>query len=142
MQWTDSDRAYVEQARLVHAYGGRALQVLNRVSAAASSVLRVGVLPDIDPLLLDILYAVHLPLYPSLRTKLDSGSSTELAHDLMSAHLDLALITRPDQNPKLTMGQAFGDSALCGSSAQTRDGRQRFAHASGDRRPTCDPHQP
>ncbi len=103
VQLTDSGRAYVEQARLVLAYGERALQVLHEVSAAATSVLRVGASPDIDPVLLDILYAVHLPLYPSLRIKLDSGSSAELAHDLMSAHLDLALITRPDQNPKLTM---------------------------------------
>ncbi len=103
VQLTDTGRAYVEQARLVLVHGDRALQVLKDVATAASSVLRVGASPDIDPVLIDILYAVHLPLYPSLRIKLDSGSSAELAHDLLSAHLDLALITRPDRNPKLTM---------------------------------------
>ena len=67
VQVTDAGRAYVEQGRLALAHGERALQVVRTIAVATSSVLRVGKSPDIDPVLIEILYAIRLPLYPALR---------------------------------------------------------------------------
>ena len=103
VQVTDAGRAYVEQGRLALAYGERALHLAREQTVATQSVLRVGKSPDIDPILIELLYAVRLPLYPALQITLDSGSSAQLAHDLVSSQLDLALITRPEKNAKLTM---------------------------------------
>lgn len=56
----------------------------------------------IDPLLSDALLSVDLPFYPQLEIQLHSAFDPELAHDILNGRLDLALITHPDVNPRLT----------------------------------------
>ena len=41
-----------------------------KAACATQSVLRVGTSPEIDPILIEILYTVRLPLYPALQITL------------------------------------------------------------------------
>jgi DNA-binding transcriptional LysR family regulator len=105
MELTDAGRAYVEHARVAIAYGERAVRSATASRDGADVVLQVGKAPDIDPILVEILYSIHLPLYPHLEISVHSESSSELAHGLLTSDLDLALITDPARNSKLTMSK-------------------------------------
>jgi DNA-binding transcriptional LysR family regulator len=62
----------------------------------------VGRSPYTDPVLSEVLLSLHLPLHPNLDVQLHSEFSPELEHGVLSSRLDLALITHPDHNPRLT----------------------------------------
>jgi DNA-binding transcriptional LysR family regulator len=100
---TDAGRSYVEHARIALAHGERAVRSAKEMRDGAETVLRIGKSPDVDPVLVSILYSIRLPLFPSLEISIHSETASDLAHDLMSAELDLALITQPERNAKLTM---------------------------------------
>jgi DNA-binding transcriptional LysR family regulator len=103
IELTDAGRAYVEHARISVAHGEWAMRSAKETRERAETVLQIGKSPDVDPVLVDILYSVRLPLYPALEVTVHSESSSNLVHDLLSANLDLALITHPAHNAKLTM---------------------------------------
>ncbi len=103
IELTDAGRSYVEFARIAIASGERAMRSAKESREGADSVLQIGKSPDLDPVLVEILYAIRLPLFPTLDIGVHSESSSDLAHDLMSANLDIALITQPESNAKLTM---------------------------------------
>jgi len=105
MELTDAGRSYVEHARIAVAFGERAMRAAKATRDGAEIVLQVGKAPDVDPILVEILYSIHLPLYPHLEINVHSEPSSDLAHDLLTADLDLALITDPDRNSKLTMNK-------------------------------------
>lgn len=105
MDLTDAGRSYVEHARIAVAFGERAMKSAKASRDGADSVLQVGKAPDVDPLLIEVLYSIRLPLYPTLEISVHSESSSDLAHDLLSADLDLAIITDPAKNSKLTMSK-------------------------------------
>ena len=100
---TDAGRSYVEHARISLAHGERAIRAAKETRDGAGHVLEIGKLPDVDPVLVDVLYSIRLPLYAGLEISIHSEASSELAHRLMSADLDIALITQPERNAKLTM---------------------------------------
>jgi DNA-binding transcriptional LysR family regulator len=103
IELTDAGRSYVEHARISVAYGERAMRSAIERREGADTVLQIGKAPDVDPALVDILYSIRLPFFPTLDITVQSESSSDLAHDLLSTDLDLALITDPTQNAKLTM---------------------------------------
>jgi len=103
LELTDAGRSYVEHARISVAHGERAMRSAIETRGGADSVLQIGKAPDVDPALVDILYSIRLPLFPTLDITVQSESSSDLAHDLLSTDLDLALITDPTRNAKLTM---------------------------------------
>jgi DNA-binding transcriptional LysR family regulator len=103
VELTDSGRLYYEHARISLAHGERAVRSAVEAREGAETLLRIGKSPDVDPVLIEILYAIRLPLFPGLRITLHSESSNDLAHSLLTADLDLALITQPGRNAKLTM---------------------------------------
>lgn len=105
MDLTDAGRTYVEHARIAVAFGERAMRSAKATRDGADIVLQVGKAPDVDPILIEILYSIRLPLYPHLEITVHSQSSSDLAHGLLTADLDLALITDPARNPKLTMSK-------------------------------------
>lgn len=105
LELTDAGRTYVEHARIAVAFGERAMRSAKASRDGAEVVLQVGKAPDVDPILVDILYSIRLPLYPQLEISVQSESSSDLAHDLLTADLDLALITDPAKNPRLTMNK-------------------------------------
>jgi DNA-binding transcriptional LysR family regulator len=103
VELTDSGRSYYEHACISLAHGERAVRSAVEAREGAETLLRIGKSPDVDPILIKILYAILLPLFPTLRITLHSESSHDLAHSLLVADLDLALITQPGLNAKLTM---------------------------------------
>jgi len=103
MELTDAGRSYIEHARISIASGERAIRSAKETRAGADAVLEIGKSPDVDPVLIEILYSIRLPLFPTLEISVQSESSSDLAHRLMSGELDLALITDPARNAKLTM---------------------------------------
>jgi DNA-binding transcriptional LysR family regulator len=68
----------------------------------ADVVLNVGRSPYTDPFLLSTLLSIRLPLFPQLRVELTSRFSCDLAHELLSGTLDLAIATEPPESPLLT----------------------------------------
>lgn len=83
MDLTDAGRSYVEHARIAVAFGERAMKSAKASRDGADSVLQVGKAPDVDPLLIEVLYSIRLPLYPTLEISVHSESSSDLAHDLL-----------------------------------------------------------
>jgi DNA-binding transcriptional LysR family regulator len=102
VELTDAGRAFVEEARLAILHDERAIQFARSVNGGAENVLEIGRSPDIDPALVEMLFSLHLPLYPNLKIHLHSEFSADLTHGLLNAHLDVALITQPAINPRLT----------------------------------------
>lgn len=80
VELTDSGRAYVEQARISILHGERAVHFAKAANAGADAVLMIGSSPDIDPILVDLLFSIRLPLYPTLKINLQSEFSPELVH--------------------------------------------------------------
>jgi DNA-binding transcriptional LysR family regulator len=66
-------------------------------------VITFGHSPYIDPALISAILSTHLPLYPDLRLRMESMFALDLAHSVLSAELDLAIISEPSENPHLTL---------------------------------------
>lgn len=105
IELTDAGRTYVQHARIAMTSGERAIRSAKESRDGADVVLQIGKAPDVDPILVEILYSIRLPLYPHLEISVHSEASSDLAHDLLTADLDLAIITDPDRNAKLTMNK-------------------------------------
>ena len=65
-------------------------------------MLTVGHSPFADRAWISTLLALRLPLYPKLRLRLKSRFATDLASGVISGELDLAIITAPPNDPKIT----------------------------------------
>jgi DNA-binding transcriptional LysR family regulator len=100
---TDAGRAFVEEAKLCLLHDERALQAARTTAEGVEHVLKIGRSPYADPFLTSALLSIRLPLYPNFRVNLHSDFAPELVHDLIVFKLDLALITNPGSNRKLTM---------------------------------------
>jgi DNA-binding transcriptional LysR family regulator len=98
----DAGRAYIEQAKLSIMYAARAFQAAREAMRDADTVLHVGRSPYTDPFLVSTLHSIQLPLYSRLRFEISSQFSCELAHDVLSGSLDLAIATEPPESPLLT----------------------------------------
>lgn len=99
---TDAGRQYVPEARLALEHEERASYSARAVAQDVEAILNVGRSQYIDPLLSEALLSVDLPFYPQLEIQLHSAFAPELAHDVLNGRLDLALITHPDVNSRLT----------------------------------------
>jgi DNA-binding transcriptional LysR family regulator len=82
MELTDAGRSYVEHARISVAFGERAMRSAKETREGADAVLQIGKSPDLDPVLVEVLYSIRLPLFPTLDIGVHSESSSDLAHDL------------------------------------------------------------
>jgi DNA-binding transcriptional LysR family regulator len=66
-------------------------------------VITLGHSPYVDPLLVSAALTTHLPLYPHMRLHIESMFAPDLAHGVLSAELDIAIIAEPAENPHLTL---------------------------------------
>ena len=66
IELTDAGRSYVEFARISIASGERAMRSAKESREGADSVLQIGKSPDLDPVLVEILYSIRLPLFPAM----------------------------------------------------------------------------
>jgi DNA-binding transcriptional LysR family regulator len=83
---------------LLH-WQSNSLKVLREGS---DSILTVGQSPDADQAWISAVLAIRLPMYPKLRIQLVSDFSRELVRSVMAGDLNLALVTAPPENPRIT----------------------------------------
>ena len=105
MVLTDAGRTYVEHARVAVAYGEGAMK--SRRPAATG---RTPFCKSERPLTQTQSSSRSSTRFAFLCTRIleisvHSEPSSDLAHDLLIADLDLAIITNPAKNPKLTMNK-------------------------------------
>jgi DNA-binding transcriptional LysR family regulator len=105
VELTDAGRACVAEARLTIEHEERAIQFTKAVAHGVDSTLIVGRSQYTDPVLSDLLLSLHLPLHPNLDVQLRSEFAPELEHGVLQSRLDLALITHPSENPRLSTVQ-------------------------------------
>ena len=64
---------------------GEAIRSARETKDRAGRFLEIGKSPDVDPVLVEVLYSIKLPLYSDLEISIHSQPSSDLAHGLMSA---------------------------------------------------------
>ena len=92
---TEPGRAYVEHARNAVLHAERAVNASRAAGRDTELMLNVGRSPYVDPFFTSMLLATRLPLFPRLRLNLSSGFSCDLARDVLTGELDLALAIEP-----------------------------------------------
>jgi DNA-binding transcriptional LysR family regulator len=100
---TEAGRVFIAEARQVIAHAERSILSARAVIDGPIEILNVGKSSYTDPFLVSALLTIQLPLFPDLKVKLWSNFSHELAHQIASGNLDLALITGVPPKPKLSM---------------------------------------
>lgn len=102
-QLTEAGSVFIAEARQVIAHAERSILLARAVIDGPVEVLNIGKSSYTDPFLVSALLSIQLPLFPDLKVKLWSNFSHELAQQLVSGGLDLALLTGVPQKQKLTM---------------------------------------
>ena len=99
---TDSGRIFVEEARSLLSHMERAFHLARVAHDGGDPVLLIGHSLFADQAWVSALLAIHLPLYPKLRIRLISQFSLDLVRSVMAGELNLALVTAPPENSKIT----------------------------------------
>ena len=102
VELTEPGRKFVEEAREAVLHAERAVLSAKAAFNGAEDILNIGKSAYTDPYLVSMLLSIRLPLFPSLKIKLWSNFSHELAHEVIAGTLDLALITGVPDTPKLS----------------------------------------
>jgi len=121
VELTEVGRIFVEEARLALLHIDRAVHAARENS---ESILTVGHSPDADEAWISAILAIRLPMYPKLRVQLVSEFSRELVRSVMAGDLDLALVTAPPDNPRITAA-VFGQTRFYAVLPQTHAAAQR-----------------
>lgn len=95
-------QAYIEKARIALLYAEKAFQAAWAAGQNAKDVLFVGKSPYTDPALTSLLLSIDLPSHPNLRIELTSQYSCDLAHELVTGAIDLAIAMEPPKSHELT----------------------------------------
>ena len=99
---SEPGRVFVEEARSAVLHAERAVHMARSISHGSETVLTVGHSPFADRAWISTLLALRLPLYPKLRLRLKSRFATDLARGVISGELDLAIVTAPPNDPRIT----------------------------------------
>ena len=99
---SEPGRVFVEEARSAVFHAERAVHMARSISHGSETVLTVGHSPFADRAWVSTLLALRLPLYPNLRLRLKSRFATDLARGVISGELDLAIVTAPPNDPRIT----------------------------------------
>lgn len=102
VQLTDAGRAFVQEAREAVIHTERAIVLAKAAFNGADEVLNIGRSSSTDPFLITTLLSVRLPLYPGMRINFSSNFSNELARQVISGNLDLAIVTGVPDSPRLS----------------------------------------
>jgi len=124
VELTEVGRIFVEEARLALLHIDRAVELGRAAREGSDSVLTVGHSPDADQTWISAVLAIRLPMYPKLRIQLVSGYSSELVRSIMAGDLNLALVTAPPENPRITAA-AFARTHLYAALPQTHAAAQK-----------------
>jgi DNA-binding transcriptional LysR family regulator len=121
---TEVGRIFVEEARLALLHIDRAVQLGHAAHEGSESSLTVGHSPDADHAWISAVLAIRLSMYPKLRIQLVSGYSSELVRSVMAGDLNLALVTAPPENPRITAA-VFARTHLYAALPQTHAAAQK-----------------
>ena len=102
VELTDAGRIFVEEARSALSHMDRAVHLARAAHDEPDNVLMIGHSPYADQAWVSAILAIRLPLYPTLRVRLISQFSIELVRSVMAGELNLALVTAPPEDPKIT----------------------------------------
>ncbi len=102
VELTDAGRVFVEEARSLLLHLERAFHLASVAHDGGDSVLVIGHSPDADQAWVSAILATRLPLYPKLRIRLMSQFSIELVRSVIAGELNIALVTAPPEDPKIT----------------------------------------
>ncbi|WP_158791640.1 LysR family transcriptional regulator [Granulicella sp. L60] len=100
---TDAGRAFVEEASEAVSHAERAVAAATAVFNGADEILNLGKSSYTDPFLVSTLLSIRLPLFPGMRIKQWSNFSNELARQVISGDLDVAVTTGIPETPKLSL---------------------------------------
>jgi DNA-binding transcriptional LysR family regulator len=103
VEMTDAGRAFVEEAREAVLHTERAVSAATSVFNGADEILNLGKSAYTDPFIVSTMLSIRLPLFPGMRTKLQSNYSNELARLVIAGDLDVALTTGVPETPKLSL---------------------------------------
>jgi len=99
---TDAGRAFVEEAREAILHTERAVAAATSVFNGADEILNLGKSAYTEPFIVSTLLSIRLPLFPGMRIKQWSNYSNELAQQVISGDLDVAVTTGTPDTPKLS----------------------------------------
>ena len=102
VELTDSGRIFVEEARSLLLHMERAVHLARIAHDGGDDVLLIGHSPYADEAWVSALLAIRLPRYPKLRIRLSSQFSIELVRSVLAGELNLALVTAPPEDSKIT----------------------------------------
>jgi DNA-binding transcriptional LysR family regulator len=102
VELTDAGQVFIRGCKDASALLEKAVRLARATHDDVHPVLTIGHSPYVDPRLISALLGVHLPLNPDLRLRMESMFALDLAHSVLAAELDLAIITEPSDNPLLT----------------------------------------
>jgi DNA-binding transcriptional LysR family regulator len=100
---TDPGRAFVQEAREAVLHTERAVTAATAVFNGADEILNLGKSAYTEPFLVTTLLSIRLPLFPGMRIKQWSNYSNELARQVISGDLDVAVTTGVPETPKLSL---------------------------------------
>jgi DNA-binding transcriptional LysR family regulator len=99
---TDAGRAFVEEARLALLHTERAVHFAQGAHEGSDSILTVGHSPYADHAWIAAMFAIRIPLYPTLRIRLMTQFAMESLRGVLVGELSLALVTAPPQDVQIT----------------------------------------
>jgi len=102
VELTDAGRVFVEEARSALSHMERAVHLARAAHDEPDNVLMIGHSPYADQAWVSAILAIRLPVYPTLRVRLMSQFSIELVRSVLAGELNLALVTAPPEDPKIT----------------------------------------
>ena len=89
---TEPGRVFIEHARLSVFHLERAIHLTRAAAKGAEAVINFGSSPYADPYLTSTVLSVRLPLFPTLRIHAHSNFSDELARQVTTGELDIAMV--------------------------------------------------
>ena len=100
---TEAGRVFIVEAREVVSHAERAVLAARGVLDGPNEILNIGKSSYTEPILVSTLLSIQLSLFPEMRIKLWSNFSNELARQVSTGTLDLAVITGVPQKPQLSV---------------------------------------
>lgn len=102
VELTEAGAKFVEHARKGVAHIEEAVTAARATPRGAENILNIGRSAYTDPWLASVIRSVHLPLYPGIQINWSSSYSHEVARDVITGTLDLALTTGVPEMRKLS----------------------------------------
>lgn len=103
VELTNAGQVFIKGCKDALATLEKAVRLGRSTHDEVQPLVTVGHSPYVDPSHVSTILSIHLPLYPTLRLRMESMFASELIHGVLSAELDLAIIAEPPVNPLLTL---------------------------------------